>query len=93
MESYVVQIVERENIIFHDMISKIVEVYIDDIIVKTQDIKKHLSDLRSIFERMHVHQLKMNPLKCAFGVTARNFLGFLVHMKVIEVDNNKAKAS
>ena len=34
----------------------------------------------------------MNPLKCAFGVTAGNFLGFLVHNQGIEVDKNKVKA-
>ena len=41
---------------------------------------------------MRKHQLKMNPLKCAFGVTAGNFLEFLVHNQGIEVDKNKAKA-
>ena len=40
---------------------------------------------------MRRHQLKMNPLKCAFGVKARNFLGFLVHNRGIEIDKNKAK--
>ncbi|XP_059626515.1 uncharacterized protein LOC132269364 [Cornus florida] len=44
------------------------------------------------FERMRQHKLKMNPLKCAFGVSVGNFLGFLVHQKGIEVDQNKAKA-
>jgi hypothetical protein len=41
---------------------------------------------------MRRHQLKMNPLKCAFGVKAGNFLGFLVHNRGIEIDKNKAKA-
>jgi hypothetical protein len=41
---------------------------------------------------MRKHQLKINPLKCAFGVTAGNFLGFLVHNRGIKVDKNKAKA-
>ena len=41
---------------------------------------------------MRFHQLKLNPLKCAFGVEAGNFLGFLVHQKGVEVDQNKAKA-
>ena len=41
---------------------------------------------------MKKHQLKMNPLKCAFGVMAGNFLGFLVHNRGIAVDKNKAKA-
>ncbi|CAL9011615.1 unnamed protein product [Prunus brigantina] len=41
---------------------------------------------------MWAHDLKMNPKKCAFGVTAGNFLGFLVHQRGIEVDKNKATA-
>lgn len=41
---------------------------------------------------MHRHNLKMNPVKCAFGVSAGNFLGFLVHHRGIEVDDNKARA-
>ncbi|XP_059627524.1 uncharacterized protein LOC132270362 [Cornus florida] len=44
------------------------------------------------FERMRQHKLKMNPLKCAFGVSAGNCLGFLVHQRGIELDQNKAKA-
>jgi hypothetical protein len=80
------------NSIFHDMIGKYMKVYIDDIVVKSQDIDEHLKNLERAFIRMRKHQLKMNPLKCAFGVTAGNFLGFLVHNRGIEVDKNKAKA-
>ena len=54
------------------------EVYIDDIVVKSQDFDKHLENLEKVFIRMRKHQLKMNPLKCAFGVMAGIFLGFLV---------------
>ena len=64
------------NSIFHDMIGKYMEVYIDDIVVKSQDFDEHLRNLEQTFIRMRKHQLKMNPLKCAFDVTARNFLGF-----------------
>jgi hypothetical protein len=80
------------NSIFHDMIRKYMEVYIDDIAVKSQDFDKHLENLEKAFIRIRKHQLKMNPLKCAFGITAGNFLGFLVHNRGIEVDKNKAKA-
>ena len=41
---------------------------------------------------MRLHQLKLNPLKCSFGVQAGNFLGFLFHQRGVEVDQNKAKA-
>jgi hypothetical protein len=79
------------NSIFHDMIGKYMEIYIDDIVVKSQDFDKHLENLEKAFIRMRKHQLKMNPLKCAFDVTAGNFLGFLMHNRGIEVDKNKAK--
>ena len=68
------------------------EVYIDDIVVKSKRAIKHVDLLRKIFETMRHHQLKLNPLKCAFGVRAGNFLGFLVHQRGIEVDHNKTKA-
>ncbi|CAL8085474.1 unnamed protein product [Prunus armeniaca] len=80
------------NSIFHDMIGRNLEVYIDDVVIKSESRPGHLDDLRSAFERMRRHQLKMNPKKCAFGVSAGNFLGFLVHQRGIEIDKNKAKA-
>ena len=51
-----------------------------------------MNHLRNSFERMRLHQLKLNPFKCAFEVQAINFLGFLVHQRAVEVDENKAKA-
>ena len=80
------------NLIFHDMIGKFMEVYIDDVVFKSQDFNTHLKNLEKAFLRMRKHKLKMNPLKCAFGVQAGNFLGFLVHNRGIEIDQNKAKA-
>jgi hypothetical protein len=67
------------NLIFHDLLGIVVEVYIDDIVVKSVGLDDHLADLRLMFERMQKYSLKMNPLKCAFGVSARKFLGFIVH--------------
>ena len=68
------------------------EVYIDDVIVKSTSFEQHLADLEQSFLRMRKFNLKMNPAKCAFGVSAGNFLGFLVHQRGIEVDANKTKA-
>ncbi|GKV11259.1 hypothetical protein SLEP1_g22525 [Rubroshorea leprosula] len=79
------------NAIFHDMISRFMEIYIDDVVVKSMEDEEHLEHLRKAFERMRQHGLKMNPLKCAFGVIAGNFLGFLVHERGLEVDKNKAR--
>ena len=80
------------NAIFHYMLGHHIEVYIDDIVVKSKRANEHVDHLRKSFERMRHHHLKFNPLKCAFGVHARNFLGYLVHQRGIEVDRNKAKA-
>ena len=74
------------NLIFHDLIGVIMEVYIDDIVIKSAVHKSHLADLRLAFERMRRYGLKMNPLKCAFGVSAGKFLGFIIYDKGIKVD-------
>jgi hypothetical protein len=76
------------NLIFHDLLGIIVEVYIDDIVVKSAGDDSHLANLRLAFEKMRRYKLKMNPLKCAFGVSAGKFLGFIVHEKGIEIDPN-----
>ena len=67
--------------ICHDLISKIMEVYIDDIVVKSTAIDTHPLNLKQSFDRIRKYGLKMNPLKCAFGISVGNFLGFLVHKK------------
>ena len=79
------------NAIFHDMLGHHMEVYINDIVVKSKKVSEHVNHLRKSFERMRLHQLKLNPLKCALGVQAINFLGFLIHQRGVEVDQNKAK--
>ena len=80
------------NLIFHDMIGKFIEVYVDDIVIKSVAMKEHFSHLAMAFERMRKFKLKLNPAKCAFGVCARNFLGFLVHQRGFEIDTNKSRA-
>jgi hypothetical protein len=61
------------NLIFHDLLGVILEVYIDDIVVKSDAIEPHLADLRLAFDRMRKYNLKMNPLKCASGVSMESF--------------------
>jgi hypothetical protein len=73
------------NYIFHDLIGSLIEVYIDDVVVKSKEYDMHLADLRKVLERARKYGLKMNPNKCAFGVSAGQFLGFLVHERGIEV--------
>ena len=48
--------------------------------------------LKRVFERCKAFKLRMNPLKCAFGVSFGKFLGFLVHSRGIDVDPGKATA-
>nr|AAX96273.1 retrotransposon protein, putative, unclassified [Oryza sativa Japonica Group]ABA93376.1 retrotransposon protein, putative, unclassified [Oryza sativa Japonica Group] len=72
------------NYIYHDLIGWLVEVYIDDVIVKSKEIEDHIADLRKVFERTRKYGLKMNLTKCAFGVSAGQFLGFLVLERGIE---------
>ena len=80
------------NLIFHDLLGVILEVYIDDIVIKSAGLGNHLADLRLTLERMRRYGLKMNPLKCAFGVSAGKFLGFIIHEKSIEIDPKRDEA-
>jgi hypothetical protein len=64
--------------IFDDMLHQHVECYVDDLMVKSKEKENHLQDLRLVFERLRRFQLKMNPLKCVFGVSSGKFLGFIV---------------
>nr|KYP61973.1 Transposon Ty3-I Gag-Pol polyprotein [Cajanus cajan] len=58
------------NLIFHDLIGKFMQVYFDDIVIGSKRKMDHIQHLKLSFERMRKHGLKMNPLKCAFGVSA-----------------------
>ena len=78
--------------IFHDMMHQELEEYMDDIVVKSKKREEHIQVLRKVFERCRAFKLRMNPLKCAFGVSSGKFLGFLVHNSGIEVDPAKATA-
>ena len=80
------------NAIFNDMLGHHMEIYIDDILVKSKKVAEDVNHLRKSFEMMRLHQLKLNPLQCAFRVQAGNFVGFLVHQTGVEVDQNKARA-
>ncbi|KAL0395319.1 UNVERIFIED_CONTAM: Transposon Tf2-12 polyprotein [Sesamum latifolium] len=78
--------------IFDDMLYKNIECYVDDLVVKSKKRENHLYDLRKVFERLRRYQLKMNPSKCAFGVTSEKFLGFIVRQRDIEIKQAKIDA-
>jgi hypothetical protein len=77
------------NLIFHDLLRVLMVVYIDDMVVKSVGFEEHMTDLKLSLERMKKYGLRMNPLKCAFGVTSGRFLGFIVHEHGIQIDPKK----
>jgi hypothetical protein len=77
------------NLIFHDLLGIILEIYINNVVVKSDSMDNHLANLRLALERMRWYRLKMNPLKCAFSVSAGKFLGFIIHEQDIEIDPTK----
>ena len=79
-------------VIFHDMIHNYVEDYVDDLVVKSKERKEHLDHLKKVFQRCREYELKMNPLKYAFGITEGKFLGFSVDKDEIKLDQDRAKA-
>ena len=64
--------------IFHDLIHKNFEDYVDDILVKSHDLMDHLFNLETIFDRLYKYHLMLNPKKCVFGVTFGKLLDFIV---------------
>ena len=78
--------------LFHDMIHHEIEVYVDDMIAKSQTEEEHLVNLQKLFERLRKFKLRLNPNKCTFGVRSGKLLGFIVSEKGIEVDPDKVKA-
>jgi hypothetical protein len=74
------------NLIFHDLLGIMLEIYIDDVVVKSDRMDSHLADLCLALERMRRYGLKMNSLKCVFDVSASKLLGFIIHEHGIEID-------
>ena len=78
--------------LFHDMMHKEIEVYVDDMIAKSIDEEEHVKHLLKLFQRLRKYKLRLNPNKCTFGVRSGKLLGFIVSEKGIEVDPAKDKA-
>ncbi|KAA3462133.1 RNA-directed DNA polymerase (Reverse transcriptase), Ribonuclease H-like protein [Gossypium australe] len=78
--------------LFHDMMHKEIEVYVDNMIAKSQTEKEHVQVLRKLFLRLKKFQLKLNPTKCTFGARSGKLLGFVVSEKGIEIGPDKVKA-
>ena len=63
---------------FRDKIRCTVEVYIDDMVVKSKQETQHIDNLAEVLQVLHLHKLRLNADKCAFGVGASKFLGYLI---------------
>ena len=77
--------------LFHDMIDREIEVYVDNMIARSQTEEEHLDHLHKLFERLRKYKLSLNLNKCIFGVRFGKLLGFVVSGKGIEVDPAKVK--
>ena len=77
------------NKMFTHQIGRNVQFYVDDMLVKSLHKKDHFNDLQETFDTLRSYNMKMNPSKCVFGVTAGKFLGFMVSQRGIEVNLEK----
>ena len=66
------------NHMFSQQIGRNVEVYVDDMLVKSNDEADRLDDLRETFDTLRNYKTKLNPMKCVFTVSSGKFLGFMV---------------
>ena len=80
------------NYMFSHQIGRNVEVYIDDMLVKSKDETNHLGDLKETFSTLRKYNMKLNPAKCAFAISSGKFLGFMVSQRGIEANSDKVKA-
>ena len=80
------------NKMFMQQIGRNVQVYMNDMLVKIRREEDHLEDLRETFDTLRSYNMKLNPGKCAFGVTAGKFLRFLASQRGIEVNPDKIRA-
>ena len=80
------------NHMFRPQIGRNVEVYVDDMLVRSQDEKIHLDDLQETFDTLKQYNMKLNPSKCAFEVSSEKFLGFMVSHREIEANPDKIQA-
>ena len=80
------------NKMFAHQIGRNIQVYVDDMLVKSLHEVDHLDDLRETFDTLRSFNMKLNPNKCTFGVTAGKFLGFMVSQRGIEVNPEKVRA-
>ena len=77
---------------FEPQLGKSIEVYVNDIVVKSKVMSEHVADLTNIFEILRRHKLRLNTSKCSFGVGLGKFMGYMVTHRGIEVNPEQIKA-
>ena len=80
------------NRMFQKQIGTTIEVYINDMLVKSTAAELHIAHLSEAFQILREYNMKLNPTKCAFGVSAGKFLGFIVNNRGIKENPDKIKA-
>ncbi|KAL0427416.1 UNVERIFIED_CONTAM: Retrovirus-related Pol polyprotein from transposon opus [Sesamum latifolium] len=80
------------NRMFKDLIGKTMEVYVEDMLIKSKEDKEHITHLQAAFEVMRRYGMKLNPAKCTFRVRGGKFLGYMVSEKGIEANPKKIEA-
>ena len=76
---------------FRSILGKTIEFYIDDMLVKSKECSDHAEHLQEAFKLLRAYGMKLNPSKCAFGVGAGRFLGFMVTQRGIEANPAQLK--
>ena len=80
------------NRMFSEQLGKTMEVYIDDMLVKSLHAEDHVSHLEECFERLNLHNMKLNRAKCRLAVVSGEFLGYLVTYRGIEANPKQIDA-
>jgi len=79
--------------VFNHLMVNCVEVYVDDMVVKSPSHHQHAQDLSAVFSALRQYNLRLNPDKCAFGVNRGKFLGFMLTQRSIEANLKTATRS
>ena len=77
---------------FESLLGKNMEIYIDDMVMKSKKVSEHLRDLQVVFKILRSYKLRLNASKCSFGVGSGKFLSYMVTHRGIEVNPDQIKA-
>nr|KYP50293.1 Transposon Ty3-I Gag-Pol polyprotein [Cajanus cajan] len=76
----------------HQRLRTCMEIYVDDMVIKSVSASNHLEDLMAVFDEVRRYHMRLNPAKCTFGVAGRKFLGFMLSKRGIEANPDKCQA-